>query len=308
MALESLASLLDDPSWRVRAAAYEAAIGMWTREAIPLLLARLRKETGRLRDDALRALRTLTGEDTGDDADLWAAWWTTKGAGIDLGPRPAPDAYGRVRRPSPPAPRPGDETKTASFFHLPITSERVAFLFDFSGSMKDSVAGGGGGSKAALARAEFEKTVAGLSRPQFYDLFIYRYPSGFPPAPKLTRAFGRLSPGGDASAKKALDWLAKEEPKGWGAFYDALLEVAEEDVDTIVLLSDGIPSRGTYDRDFRLIAEFVKANRFRRVAIDTVLVGQDGADRKLMQDLADATGGRFEDVTAGGAPGRPVAK
>ncbi len=305
MAVEALASLLDDPSWRVRAAAYEAAIGMWTPGTIPLLLARLRKETGRLRGDALRALRTLSGEDAGDDADLWTAWWTTKGAGIDLGPRPAPDAHGHVRRPSPPAPPPGGETKTVSFFRLPITSERVAFLFDFSGSMKDPVAGGGGGSKAALARAEFERTVAGLAKQQFFDLFIYRYPSGFPPAPRLTRALGRLSPGGDASAKRTLEWLAKEEPKGWGAFYDALVEVADEDVDTIVLLSDGVPSRGTYDRDFRLIAEFVKANRFRRVAIDTVLVGKDGADREFMQDLADATGGRFEDATERG-PGRPA--
>jgi hypothetical protein len=53
---------------------------------------------------------------------------------------------------------------------------------------------------------------------------------------------------------------------------------------------------GTYDRGFRLLDEFVRANRFRRVAVDTVLVGTKGADREFMADLADATGGRFMDA------------
>lgn len=301
-ALEALRTLLADPSWRVRAAACEAATGVWSRAAIPLLLERLRRESGRLRGDVRRALCTLGGEDLGPDADLWAAWWTTRGGGIDLGPRPVPDAFGRVRRPDPAAPPPGGEARTASFFRVPVVSEALAFLFDLSGSMQEPVEGAG--SKAALARAEFSETAAGLSKRQAFDVFVYRYPSEYPPAPLLTRALGRLTPGGEGAAKRATDWLEKEEPRGWGAFYDALVEVADEDVDTIVLLSDGIPSRGTYDRDYRLIAEFVRANRFRRVAVDTVLVGRDGADRTFMRDLADATGGRFEEAVAGG--GAPV--
>ena len=139
--------------------------------------------------------------------------------------------------------------------------------------------------------------MAGLSNDQFFDLFIHRYPSVFPPAPVLTRALGALAPGGDASARRAIGWLSKEEPKGWGAFFDALAVISADELDTIVLLSDGVPSRGTYDRDFRLIPEFVKANRFRRVAVDTVLVGRTGSDRTFLSDLADATGGRFQDAT-----------
>lgn len=298
-ALGLLEKFLADASWRVRAAAYEAAISIWMKEAIPLLIARCRSETGRLRGDALHALRTLTGEDTGTDADVWDAWWKTRGPTFDLGPRPAPDAFGRLRRPVPAAvPSPSD-TKTAAFFHLPILSRRLVFLFDFSGSMRDPVEGTGTGSgtKADLARVEFGRAAAALTKEQFFDLVIYRYPSVFPPVPRLTRALGTLSPGGDASAKKALAWLSKEEPKGWGAFYDALTAITVEDVDTIILLSDGVPSRGTFDREFRLLPEFVKANRFRRVVVDTVLVGKKGSDRKFMADLADATGGRFEDAT-----------
>ena len=86
-------------------------------------------------------------------------------------------------------------------------------------------------------------------------------------------------------------------PKGWGAFYDGLkLLIDNDEVDTICFLSDGAPSRGTYDRDFRLIMEIEKDNRFRRVAIHTVLVGDKGKDRKLMERLARMTGGRFADA------------
>lgn len=120
----------------------------------------------------------------------------------------------------------------------------------------------------------------------------------------MTRALGSLSPGGEGSAKRAVAWLAKEQAVGWGAIYDGLVLCAAEEVDTIVLLSDGVPSRGTYDRGDRLIEELAKANRFRRVAVDTVLVGTKGADRRFMQELADATGGRFQDATKARRPGR----
>ncbi len=295
-AIGTLASLLDDASWRVRVAAYEAAISIWSKDVIPLLIERSRTEAGRLQADAFRALRTITGADVGPDSDLWNAWWKAKGAALDLGPRPAIDRYGRIRRAAPSGAS-FDPTKTAAFFRLPIHSKRLAFVFDFSGSMRDPVEGGGSGTKAELARLEFARVMAGLSNDQFFDLFIHRYPSVFPPAPLLTRALGALAPGGDASARKAIGWLSKEEPKGWGAFYDALVAIAADELDTIVLLSDGVPSRGTYDRDFRLIPEFVKANRFRRVAVDTVLVGRTGSDRTFLSDLADATGGRFQDAT-----------
>ena len=66
----------------------------------------------------------------------------------------------------------------------------------------------------------------------------------------------------------------------------------------MILLSDGRPSRGRYDRDFRLLDEFPRANRFQRVAVNTILVGTKGADRKFMEALAAATGGRFQEAAS----------
>jgi hypothetical protein len=151
-------------------------------------------------------------------------------------------------------------------------------------------------TKLDLLREEFGRTMAALPADTRFDLVVYRYPSCYPPQPKLTRAFGRLEPATKASRKRAVDWLSGQEAEGWGAFHEPLLAAMDEDADTAILLSDGRPSRGRFDRDFRILAELPEANRFRQLSVSTVLVGSSGADRSFMADLAAATGGFFREA------------
>lgn len=286
VATEVLADLLTDESWRVRAAAIDACVLRREAPLVPLLIDRLAVEEGRLALDAFDALRAITGAEVGDDAELWRAWWSARPPDTPL---PAPGkGPGSAAR---------DEDRTTAFFDVPLRSRRVAFLLDCSGSMADPAVDGDPASKMDVARGELERTLTALSADARFDVFLYRYPSAFPPRPGMTRALGRLQPGTRGNTAKALRWLAGETPKGWGAFYDALVELlADDDVDTICFLSDGRPSRGTYDRDFRLIQELVRANRYRRVVVHTVLAGRARADRAFLEELALATGGRFSDA------------
>jgi hypothetical protein len=223
-------------------------------------------------------------------------WWSGSGATFDLGERPKPDEHGRIRRataaPARTAPRAPGETRTRQFFDLPLDSQRIAFVFDLSGSMQLPFGLPGGPSRLDVTRTEFARLVGDLPETAAIDVFVYRYPTAFPPAPDLTRALGKITPLAPAARKKVLQWALHQPAVGWGAFYEALDHASQEDVDTIVLLSDGKPSRGRYDRGFRLIDEFVRLNRFRRVTVDTVLVGEGGADKAFMEALATATGGR----------------
>jgi HEAT repeat protein len=299
--LPLLERLLAHPSWRVRAAAVQGALRVWDNAIVEPLVARLGQEHGRIGDDVRRALETYTGKALGSDPDLWRAWWRQKGADFDPGPRPALDPAGNVRFRAGGAEKPVSGTHTVAFFDLPLSSKRLAFVFDLSGSMKNAARKGSdaGPTKIDLLRSEFEKTLSALPEDTTFDLFVYRYWSGFPPKTKLTRALGRMLPCTKANARKALAWLARQEPKGWGAFYEPLQALLQEDVDSVVLLSDGRPSRGLYDRDTRILDELPRADRFRRMAVNTVLIGTKGADRTFMRDLAAATGGRFREV-----PGR----
>ncbi|MDJ0522508.1 MAG: hypothetical protein QNJ90_10615 [Planctomycetota bacterium] len=294
-----LESLLAHRSWRVRAAAIQGALRVWDPAIIEMLIARLDQEEGRIQDDVRRALETYTGQSTqGTDPDLWRGWWRARRPEFDAGERPRKDEAGNIRFREGTGKADAEGSKTVAFFDLPLQSKRFAFVFDLSGSMKNVAKKGAaeGRTKLEVLQAEMEKTLKELPDDTLFDLYVYRYWSSYPPKTKLTRALGKMMPCTKQNVRKALAWLGKQEAKGWGAFYEPLEVLLEDDVDSVVLLSDGSPSRGRYDRDFRILQEFPRANRFRRMAVNTILVGTKGADRKFMQELAAATGGRFKDA------------
>ena len=293
-----LERLLAHANWRVRAAAVQGALRVWDGRIVPLLIDRLAAEDGRLQDDVRRALETFSGKTIGSDPELWRSWWQTKGPGFDPGERPKPDEAGNVRFRDGSEGAAGEGGGTVAFFDLPLRSKAFAFVFDLSGSMGNAAAKGrdDGPSKLDILKAEMRKTLEALPEGTQFDLFVYRYWSEYPPATKLTRALGKLKPASPRNVKQALKWLDQQEAKGWGAFYEPLESLLAEDVDSVVLLSDGRPSRGRFDRDFRILDEFPAANRFRRTAVNTILVGTKGADRKFMEQLAAATGGRFREA------------
>ena len=293
-----LERLLASPHWRVRAAAVQASLRIWRKEIVDLLIARLGQEQGRLRDDIQRALETFTGRHIGDDPDLWRAWWIQVHNEFTPGDAPKRDRAGNVPFRPAGSGKPEGMSETVAFFDVPLRTKRLAFVFDLSGSMKDPTHDGAEQTKIELLQEEVERVLRSLPADVQFDIYVYRYPSDFPPKPKLTRALGKPQAASKSTVDKAVRWIRqpKQAPKGWGAFYEPLATLLEEDVDTVVLLSDGRPSRGIYDRDFRILQEFPRVNRFRRLAVNTVLVGSKGADRKFMESLAEATGGRFREA------------
>jgi HEAT repeat protein len=268
LARRRAAFLLRHPSWRVRAAAVDGVTALRDPTLLGDLVDLL-AGTGRLRHDAWVALRNLTGRAIPPDPEQWRAIlpFAELPVKVDDGVSP--------------------ETTTTAYFGLPVYSERIAFVFDVSGSMRDD-------RKIELSRERFADTVKALEAEQRYDLFVYRYLLDYPPRPKLERAFGKLVSG---KAETAIRWLDRQEAKGGGAIFDALVAAMDdEEVDTIYLLSDGVPSYGTVARDFRVLQEVRRHNRWRRVVIHTILLGTKGTDRKFMAALAGATGGRAVDA------------
>jgi hypothetical protein len=77
-AIPLLVHALDDVDSAVRRVAIEqlGAIGPEARDAVPHLIDALQDVLVRL--DAAEALSAITGEDFGEDADLWRQWWAEK--------------------------------------------------------------------------------------------------------------------------------------------------------------------------------------------------------------------------------------
>ncbi len=96
------------------------------REAIDPLIAMLgRDDLGRLREDAHRALRSLTGQPHGPYQQPWKDWWADAKAGFTMPPTPA-DAM-TLSAPD----------KGVTFYGITTFSDRIVFVLDVSGSMLD---------------------------------------------------------------------------------------------------------------------------------------------------------------------------
>jgi HEAT repeat protein len=294
-ALQGIESALSDKDWRVRAAAIHATVDLWNRGCIPLLIEAFRREQegdgGRLIIDFGRILQLYTGKQIGFDADLWNAWWLAQKDKFQLGKKSSRDRYGVVKDLVDP---PKSEKTEVTFYSLPVLSKRVAFVFDFSGSMKYKATDSDDAKpKIELARAKTRETLEKFKRDQWFNLIIYRYYSGFPPETKTERAFpAKLMPADPPRKAKAIEFLENQKPLGWGNFYEGILAAMDiPEVDTIYFLSDGKPSRGRYITKTGIFANLRVANRFRRVMIHTVLTGKKGADERFMRDLAALTWG-----------------
>jgi hypothetical protein len=245
-----------------------------------------REERTRLRWEILGFLRERSGEDHGFDLSAWRAWaqnlrgeWSTGDAKPPVGPL-------------------GD-TRVA-LAGLTVVSDRVAFLVDMSGSMWDTVATGQ--TRKEVVDGMLRKCLESLPREAEFNLFPYtRDP--FPWEKKLVRASAE-------NVARAAGWFERCHQRGAGDVYDAVLAaLADPDVDTLVILTDGKPTGGRHvDMDL-MIELLVERNRFRQVAFDSILVEAPRPFRRLWAELAERTGGRsvaVEDLAKEAAAAAPL--
>jgi hypothetical protein len=118
-----------DAAWVVKARAIAALAALRSREAIPVMIARLKIEEGRPRSDLSAALTSLTGQNFRGNAELWQRWWNDNEAKFQV---PALDA-------SKTALEAAVESVGVSFFGITTESQRVLFVVDCSLSMNFSM-------------------------------------------------------------------------------------------------------------------------------------------------------------------------
>ena len=94
---------------------------------------------------------------------------------------------------------------------------------------------------------------------------------------------------GDRRRKAADAWVEKLESKGATNVHDALaLAFADDEVDTIYLLTDGYPSAGPIVQPAALAREVQRWNTGRGIVIHTVALG---GRSDLLERLATDSGG-----------------
>jgi uncharacterized coiled-coil DUF342 family protein len=170
---------------------------------------------------------------------------------------------------------------------------RVAIIFDASGSMREAGAGGGGDRWAEA------QEIAGtwLQHLNVQDCVLIVYSSSVRTFPEDGTLANFRGEEGHARREALLRNLQAVTPGGWTNTYEALRKAYEYNVDTIVLFTDGAPSRaasGVYDEALaRQIFALCRQNA--NVPINTVGLGNyfDANMSTFLRTVASLTGGTF---------------
>lgn len=272
---ERVRASLSHERWEVRLTVAEALRKLRERESVEPLIVQLEQEEERRVATAIgQTLFELTGVQLYAEAGPRRRWFEDHGETFEV-----PDVI-------PVAPKVEGGT-SAGFYGIPIESERVIFVIDQSGSMSaaDRGTGGEGEAKNRLEAAvlEVKRALGNLPTGSRVNvLFFHTTHQGWR---------DRLTKLGKRTRADLIDHLDKQRPTGGTNIYDPLAAaLQDDDVDTVLLLSDGVPGSGKYVATADILRGVRRLNQTRRIAIHCVSLGMRS---ELLERLAAENGGRY---------------
>lgn len=281
-ALSSAMKLAADSDARVRLQALDTLDALGSRASMAILVARLADEERlRLRWRIVDLLQHASGLKHRLDPRPWKLW-------IESIP-----ADGVVRRPAKGKGGIDPDASRTAFTGLPLISDRVCYLFDFSGSMWTPLEDGR--VPKDIVSDKLRAALEGLPEDTEFNLI----PFTNTPIPWNDHA----QPASAKNLRAALEFFLACRERGRGNFLDAaLLAASDPRIDTICVLTDGVPTGGVHS-DMDLITPiFVEHTRFRRVVVDSILVDAPPGAARRWAELSRLTGGRSIEVELKPAP------
>lgn len=271
--------------WRLRSAVFQVLSTYPDSRSIELLIQYLKtKPEGKMPAETARTLYAITNKDLGDDAKIWEGWWNANRE------KWKPTTWGY---PVQEASVPGKST--ASYYGLQIFSDRIAFILDGSGSMNDPVTvtrKSSGGSVVGpatqtlsfleRARQELFRTLNELAKnnpkTKIQVIFFQEKLLIFSPS--------RLAPlkGSIPAVDKFLNKITAEQSGDMLAAIQTAM--ADPEVDTIFLLSDGAPSAGLHTLKDAFLKWIAEENRFRCIQFFGIIIGSSSRGKSIMMDLS----------------------
>ena len=308
---------LDASDWQVRLTACRVLAKMGDKDAIDPLILRLETEGGRLRREIHAALMAVSHETFGESAQTWRNWWKKqKPSGIpkDLPPvNPDDDRYAK------PKPARPDE---ATYYGKRIFSQSLLFVLDLSLSMdtfikvppeaQKMLGSLISGTKISVAKQAARACVEKLdARTRFNIVF---FSTKVNPWQKSLVVAGGMK---DAAIAAIQNAALEDETNIFGALRAAVglhersTLTAELDPipDTIYFLTDGTPTRGEITDPDTILSWMRDVNRFAKVELNVIAMGNMGVDLDFLRKLAVENHGEFIHVpdadSGSGAASKP---
>jgi hypothetical protein len=280
--LPTLARALASDSWSTRLAAARSIEVLRQRQGVWLLVNQLGKETGRPASELVAMLFRLTGKPFGTNAGLWDEWWRREGHALDP---IAPEDLAKVQREL--EARRLREVTRSTFFGLRILSERVVFVIDVSGSMREPTLGRyideTGEPRIERAKKELVRALEGLAPTAFFNIVVF--------SDGAASFAARMQEVNKTTVGTAEQFVQRLGARGGTNLYGALsLALEDTDVDSIYVLSDGEPSVGDLADPHAIRSAIARANAQRGVVLHCIAIG---GSLHLLEDLAHDSGGSY---------------
>ena len=272
MAIATLKRLLEDKSEQVRGAAIEELEGFREASVVEAIIGAMGEQTGSLVHCCHNALRALTGQAGPRSATEWRAWWRGVADSFDFSEVEAniakqhEEAAGKTRKLS--------TSADGSGLYESITSERIVFVVDVSGSMRVKVETGDGESMTRLdyVKRELSAAIEGqLDKDCLFNVVIFS---------SEVRSFkSKLVPASKRNKAAALRYLKSLEHDGMTNAHGALqASLKDPRVDTVYFLSDGSPTAGKATIPGEIMGAMRKWTRSRSVKVHAIaFLAGDGA-------------------------------
>lgn len=277
--------LKKDSVWQIQAAALELVRKLKLMEAVEAVIEGMAKADGRLVYDFQDTLIALTGVDKGIMPDAWKAWWEQNKEAVRAGqytPRQEEKA--------------GENGGYTKFFGIPIKSKRVIFVLDRSGSMAQpadfeipidtgetelpaDLKQPKGNRKIDVAKWQLKKALYKIPDGAIFNLIFYQ--STFEVYKDKMIKLDKKS------REDAFAYIDKLEPQGGTNIFDSLEKalafaigedgkLSKEGVDTVYLLSDGMPNQGKFTQPDDIRREIKNINDNLKVVVHTILIDAGG--------------------------------
>jgi HEAT repeat protein len=311
-AAPALIAKLTVKDWSMKKAAAEALGRIRAKASIGPLLERFEKEKGLMREVLYKALVDVTGQDFRYRPDMWRRWWDRWGESFVL---PTDAEIAEAKRKAADALKGYAQPDKRKYHKIETLSRKIVFVLDVSSSMGNKIVVPPSATEEALkefpsrvkmeiAKRELIDVLATLDRHVYFNVITFA---------------GRIKPWRDSlvgggqknSAIKFVDKLKPVQSSGKRSSgeeqktntYGALMEAfgladaavpnwrARTKVDTIFLVTDGVPTTGKIVEVPKLIRAITEMNRTRGVIIHVITF--DKISGRRLRKLAEQNGGQL---------------
>jgi len=288
---------LDDQEWPVQETILSMMERFRSEKSIPILIDFLERTS--LNPEAYRVriiqritevLRSLTGARIQETDPLkWNEWWQENKEGFELAPAPSLSLR-------------GFQLDAPSFFDIPVNSDHVYFILDISGSMRAPLPSqyeqdqDKAETKLDRARKELSITLEALDPDVQFNIILFN---------DTLSIFSKKPVKASKSAKKkAKAFFLKADADAGTNIFDSLnhalqfksmglVDRFEEDLqlDTVFLLSDGVPTAGIVIDPREILRIITQANILSKIKINTIYLGAE--NNRFMRNLAEQNFGQY---------------